>query len=60
MSAVLLPPMAASTPVSTYLAPMPASAIVASGYTAMDAIAQVCVMVTASRMKSSFACCLCI
>jgi hypothetical protein len=44
MSAILLPPMTASNPVSTYLVPMHASAIVASGYTAMDAIAQVCVI----------------
>ena len=41
MSAIHLLPMTASTPVSTYPAPLHASAIVASGYIAMDAIAQV-------------------
>ena len=53
MSAVLLPPMIASTPVSTYLVPMHASAIVDSGYTAMDTIVQVCVMATVRSMKSN-------
>ena len=62
MNAILLPPMTVNNPVSTYLDPMHASAIMASGYIAMDAIAQVCVTATTSRsslrIKSNFACCL--
>lgn len=62
MNAILLPPMTANNPVSTYLDPMHASAVMASGYIPMDTIAQVCVMATTSRsslrIKSNFACCL--